>query len=70
MLYITWSETDMNQFLSEEFTREIVVVDPVFQHLQRTMDLTKDEVPVVDKESLTPFMLNTEYVQKNKPLLV
>ena len=43
MVYITYTETDMQQFLTEDFKfNEVLMVDPVFQHLQKVMDLAVD----------------------------
>jgi hypothetical protein len=47
MLYITYTEKDMTDFLSYDRTKEVIVVDPVFKALRSKMDLSKNEVDKV-----------------------
>lgn len=39
MMYITYTEKNMTEFLTYNRTQEIIVVDPLFQKLQKLMYL-------------------------------
>ena len=47
MLYITYTDKDMTDFLSYDRTKEVIVVDPVFLALRDKMDLSKNETDKV-----------------------
>ena len=39
MMYITYTDRNMTEFLTYDRTREVVVVDPLFVSLQKSMDI-------------------------------
>lgn len=47
MLYITYSDQDMQKFMKYDRTKEVVVVHPLYAVLQDELNLDKDNVPVV-----------------------
>ena len=70
MLYITYTEKDMTDFLSYDRTKEVIVVDPVFEALQEKMDLSKKNVDEVLSSKFDAKVLNVSYMTKNKPVVV
>jgi len=70
MLYITYTEKDMTDFLSYDRTKEVIVVDPVFKALKSKMDLSKTKVDEIQASKFGPKVLNVSYMTKNKPVVV
>jgi hypothetical protein len=70
MLYITYTEKDMTDFLSYDRTKEVIVVDPVFKALKEKMDLSKHTVDEVKASAFNQKVLNVNYMTKNKPVVV
>jgi len=70
MLYITYTERDMTDFLSYDRTKEVIVVDPVFKALQEKMNLSKNNVDEISANKFTAKRMNVGYMTQNKPVIV
>lgn len=44
MLYITYTDRNMTEFLAYDRTREVVLVDPLFPSLQASVGLSKMQI--------------------------
>jgi hypothetical protein len=60
----------MKKFVNYDREREVVVVDPLFQLLQETMELPKHHIDEEKAANFTVKMLNTKYLVKNKPVKI
>lgn len=71
MLYITYTEKNMTEFLTYDRTQEVVVVDPLFQKLQKTLILDQYTVTIEpDASKLDHQRFNKFYLIRNRPVLV
>ena len=71
MMYITYTEKNMAEFLTYNRTQEVVVVDPLFQRLQKQMFL--DEYIVAEEkepEFMDHLRFNKYYMMRNRPVVV
>jgi hypothetical protein len=71
MMYITYTEKNMAEFLTYNRTQEVVVVDPLFQKLQKQMFL--DEYIVAEEkepEFMDHLRFNKYYMMRNRPVVV
>jgi hypothetical protein len=68
MLYVTYTEQNMSDFLTYDRTHEVVVVAPVYNQLRSSMTLDKEVA--VEQPDMDGKLFNTKYLLKNKPVLV
>jgi hypothetical protein len=71
MMYITYTDRNMTEFLTYDRTREVVVVDPLFVSLQKSMDIQPQaKVAEIQAASFDLKKFNTRYLRKNKPIVM
>ena len=71
MMYITYTEKNMGEFLTYNRTQEVVVVDPLFTNLQAMMHLDEYKVPEEnDPAELDTRAFNNYYMSKNRPVVI
>lgn len=70
MLYVTYTDTDIDQFLNYDRTRVEVKVAPVYQHLRQAMTLDKHKVPEEKWQGFTSKKLSVKYLNENRPVLL
>ena len=69
MLYITYTDTNIDQFLTYDRTQVKVEVAPVYQHLRLAMNLDK-KMPEVKAKDFNSKKLSTEYLGESRPVVV
>lgn len=76
MLYITATETDLQQFLNSDLTQEVIIVDPLFTSLKESLaeELDRDE-PLVWQPDTRTLKLDSKmffdhFLSENRPLVV
>ncbi len=67
MMYITYSDKDIQDFLEFERTQEVIDIAPLFKHLRQYLELTK-EVEIAQNLNVRQF--NQLYLNKNKPVVI
>lgn len=70
MLYITYTEKDLTDFVTYDRTKEVVVIDPVFYKLRETLELDKFFVPNMTAAEIDLRTFNSDFMTKNRPLLL
>lgn len=71
MLYITYTDRNMTEFLSYDRTKEIVMVDPLFVSLRNSMGIkTQPQASEVKYNSFDVKQFNIGYLRKNRPVVV
>ena len=68
--WIAYYEQDLEDFIAYDRTEEIVVVDPVFKQLQKTVPLDRLVIPALPSSQVSPGLVAREYVSQNRPLLI
>ena len=70
MSYITYTEQDLGDFVAYNRTREVVVVDPVYQKLQELMVSDEEDVESVHRNDFTMKMFVDDFVTMVRPLVI
>lgn len=66
MMYITYTDRNMTEFLAYDRTREVVVVDPLFSSLQASIGLTKQAaVSSIQSHLLDPSAFHSSFLRNN-----
>jgi hypothetical protein len=71
MMYITYTEKNMTEFLTYNRTQEVIVVDPLFQKLQQIIYI--DEYLVAEETDLDRMnhqRFNKDYMIRNRPFVM
>ena len=71
MMYITYTEKNMMEFLTYNRENEVVIVDPLFTKLQEHMFL--DDYTIYEETDLKMLdhkKFNHKYMMKNRPVVV
>lgn len=72
MSYIAYTEQDLGDFVAYDRTKEVVVVDPVYQKLQELMtnNLDEEDVEYVHRHEFTSRQFMDDFVSQNRPLVI
>lgn len=71
MMYITYTDRNMTEFLTYDRTKEIVVVDPLFTALRDYMQIKPNQkVPEVQASTFNVKIFNSAFLRKNQPVKV
>jgi len=70
MLYITYTEQNMTEFLTYDRTQEVVMVHPLFQQLRESMNLDTELIEEVASKNVTVKSFNTKYLTANRPVII
>ena len=72
MLYITYTERDLAQFLRYERGEEVVIVDPLFTQLKESLiaELDKEKPLAVNASQLNAKSFFDHFLSENRPIVV
>ena len=71
MLFITYTDRNMTEFLSYDRTKEVVVIDPLFVSLQKSMNVKpQSHISEVNVKGFGVKEFNTVYLRNNNPVVV
>jgi hypothetical protein len=71
MLYITYTDAQITDIMAYDRSEEIVMVDPLFVSLQKSMEVEPQKyVKTVKVQDMNPKRFNMEYLRVNRPVQV